>query len=126
MRREPADRLDIRLVSSPSAPRMARRAVSELLARVGRPDLTADCVLLVSELVTNSVVHAGGTIAVTATYSDHALRVEVQDLDPRIPVPEQPDVLGESGRGLWLVDAIALRWSIEPRLGGKKVWFELR
>jgi anti-sigma regulatory factor (Ser/Thr protein kinase) len=87
--------------------------------------------LLVSELVTNAVVHAHSRARVViVTGGDRTdVRIEVHD-DAREP-PHiggfDPDAL--SGRGLALVDAMSDRWGVEPSgptAPGKRVWFELR
>ncbi|MFI1730357.1 ATP-binding protein [Streptomyces acidicola] len=96
--------------------------------------LVDDATLCTSELVTNSCVHAKGTGAVLLlTAEREAVRVTVYDED-RTPPALREGYDGESGRGLWIVDALTEgRWGTElpaPRLGldgseGKGVWFEL-
>jgi len=120
-----AHRLDLPLIPSTKAPRRARHAISELLDRSGRPDLCPDAALLVTELVTNAVTHAGGPIGVSAGWVDDALRVEVHDFEPAPPVLRHPSMLEESGRGLCLVADLADRWGVTPESDGKTIWFEL-
>jgi len=120
-----APRLDLPLIPSTKAPRRARHAISELLDRSGRPDLCPDTALLVTELVTNAVTHAGGPIGVSAGWVDDALRVEVHDFEPSTPVLRHPSILEESGRGLCLVADLADRWGVRPESHGKTIWFEL-
>lgn len=84
--------------------------------------------LLVSELVTNAFLHARGGIGLRISRRDGSLRVAVNDLSSRLVhlVPAaQPD--DESGRGLFLLDALATSWGSEPQTSqaGKTVWFEL-
>jgi anti-sigma regulatory factor (Ser/Thr protein kinase) len=91
-------------------------------------------VLLVSELVTNAVIHgdergAGTLAAVTMLVrcSGGELRVEVHDRSRGIPVPaslEVPDD-SEAGRGLMLVDTLAAEWGYYLTPGGKAVYFTL-
>lgn len=126
-RTEPvAERLKIALASSRAAPRHARQAIMELLARSGRTDLGADAALVVSELVTNAVVHVGGPITLSASYLDSTLHVEVHDTE-RAPLPSvrKPPASEKTGRGLNLVALLADRWSVRPTPGGKTIWFEM-
>jgi anti-sigma regulatory factor (Ser/Thr protein kinase) len=83
-------------------------------------------VLLVSELVTNAVRHAGSPLTVAVSIGRAAVRVEVRDRSPRLPaLREQHKAEDEWGRGLVLVDALANRWGAERLPSGKRVWFEL-
>jgi anti-sigma regulatory factor (Ser/Thr protein kinase) len=121
-----AERLNLALDSSTDAPRQARQAICELLARFGRTDLGADAAVLVSELVTNAVLHAGGPITVSAVYLDSILRVEVHDTDTHpLPALRKPSASDKTGRGLHLVALLADRWAIEPTPAGKTIWFEI-
>jgi anti-sigma regulatory factor (Ser/Thr protein kinase) len=120
-----AQRLNLALASSTDAPKQARQAISELLARSGRTDLGADATVLVSELVTNAVLHAGGPITISA-YLDSTLRVEVHDTDTHpLPALRRPSASDKTGRGLHLVDLLADRWAIVPTPTGKTIWFEI-
>ena len=88
-------------------------------------------VLLVSELVTNSVVHSdsrlpGGTITVTVTSAGpDAVRVEIRDAGgPTLPfLKEAGDVAAEGGHGLHLVDRLAARWDYCRDTAGLTTWF---
>ena len=120
-----AQQLRLRLRSSTDAPRQARRAIGELLTRFRRDDLSPDAVLLASELVTNTVEHAGGPIVITATYVDNTLRVEVHDTRPEPPSLRPLTATDETGRGLHLVHLIANQWATTPEPDGKTIWFEL-
>ena len=121
-----AQRLNLALASSTDAPRQARQAISELLAGSGRTDLGADAAVLVSELVTNAVLHASGPITISAAYLDSILRVEVHDTDTRpLPALRKPSASDKTGRGLHLVALLADRWAIVPTPAGKTIWFEI-
>jgi anti-sigma regulatory factor (Ser/Thr protein kinase) len=121
-----AQRLNLALASSTDAPRQARQAISELLARSGRTDLGADAAVLVSELVTNAVLHASGPITISAAYLDSILRVEVHDTDTQLlPALRKPSASDKTGRGLHLVALLADRWAIVPTPAGKTIWFEI-
>jgi anti-sigma regulatory factor (Ser/Thr protein kinase) len=81
--------------------------------------------LLLSELVTNAVVHAGTDVEVRLTSNEGVLRVEVSDGNPRLPAARRPSALAGTGRGLHLVQALASSWGVVPVAGGKMVWFEV-
>ncbi len=88
-------------------------------------------VLLVSELVTNSVVHSdsrlpGGMITVSVTSAGpDAIRVEIRDAGgPTLPfLKEAGDVAAEGGHGLQLVDRLAARWDYCRDTAGLTTWF---
>jgi signal transduction histidine kinase len=83
--------------------------------------------LLVSELVTNAVVYARSRVTVVVESRGELLRVGVHDSSPELPVRVEADPTAESGRGLNIVDRLALRWGVdvEGRSPGKTVWFEI-
>lgn len=98
-------------------------------------DPDGSIVLLASELVTNAVRHAGTPVEVTMAVADGTVEIGVADSDPRV-VPELrpgelPEPTGlsswqaESGRGLFLVNAIADEWGTEHLARGKQVWFRI-
>ncbi|MGP3976293.1 ATP-binding protein [Streptomyces sp. 8N114] len=107
-----------------------RHEVAAHCVRWGAPQAAADVVALcVSELLTNVVVHVGegvpATVRVTWCGTDR-IRLGVTDPDPRplpVRVAAAPDA--ESGRGLALIDALALRWGVEQGAYAKTVWCEL-
>jgi CheY-like chemotaxis protein len=106
--------------------REARRFVTSRCEAWGCQDGIDDASLIVSELVTNAIVHAGTSCRLTVRRRPHAFRLEVRDgrntqPDPRLSGPSE-----EHGRGLFLVSATAVAWGIEPAPGeGKIVWAEL-
>jgi anti-sigma regulatory factor (Ser/Thr protein kinase) len=99
--------------------------VADTLADWSCGHLADDAALLVSELVTNSVVHAHSDVALRLWRTGSGIRVEIADRDSRLvaPRPVDPEALG--GRGLYLVETLARAWGVHPAGAGKAVWFEL-
>jgi len=122
--------LRISLEQTPHAPALARAAItgfsdgSEIT-----PARLATLLLLVSEVVTNAVIHSTASapteVLLCARLTDTgAVRVEVTDGGGGFtPVPRDPDRPG-GGYGLYLVEQEALKWGVD-RKGGTRVWFEL-
>ncbi len=114
------------LEPQPESARLARRAVAQSLAEVGRADLADTAELLVSELVTNAVVHARTVIDLLVVAGPRGIRVSVHDDSPHQPSPRRYAAGASTGRGLELVELMADRHGTEPDAGiGKTVWFEL-
>src|ERR1700752_3457578 len=82
---------------------LARAAIGAELTRVGRADLIDDAQLVLSELVTNALLHGGGCTGVHAVASSEGFRLEVPD-GPRVPpLFGHPTAESMTGRGLRLV-----------------------
>ena len=90
-----------------------------------RSDFVDAASLLVSELVTNAIVHARTDVELRLMADDRMLRAEVSDGNPTFPSPRRPMGLAGTGRGLLLMDDLASRWGVSPTGAGKTVWFEL-
>lgn len=97
----------------------------EALADFDDADVIDTAQLLVSELVTNAVLHAGTDIEVTVSVSGGVVRVDVVDQSRRLPTRKNYDRSAMTGRGLGLVDASARQWGVRGHPSGKSVWFEL-
>jgi DNA-binding NarL/FixJ family response regulator len=117
------DGLAIDLPDHSAAPRVGRRLIRNLLSR--DQALVADVELLVSELITNAVIHASSAPQLEVRLSTQSIRVAVHDADPTMPAPRVPDLSRPGGRGLQFLDALATRWGAEPSEAGKVVWFEI-
>jgi anti-sigma regulatory factor (Ser/Thr protein kinase) len=117
--------MSFRAGRSTPAPRLARQALSEWLAGVACSDkATLDALLVVSELTTNAVVHAGSAVTIVASFDDGRLRIEVHDRDRTPPhVRDQADADG--GWGLRLVATVVDGWGWMPTPAGKQVWAEM-
>ncbi len=114
------------LPATPTAPRDARRFLSAFGRERDVPaELLDDAVLLVSETVGNSVLHARSGTVVTARYGAGVLRVEVSDDSPVPPALRDADPEATGGRGVLILDSLASRWGINVAGTGKTVWFEL-
>ena len=109
------------------APLAARRFLDETIARWADHSPRADDArLLVSELVTNAVVHAKSAMSVSISSERSKLRVAVHDESRVIPMPRPatPD-LAVNGHGLRLVAALSSAWGVDLADDGKTVWAEL-
>jgi anti-sigma regulatory factor (Ser/Thr protein kinase) len=106
-----------------SSIRAARRFVARELDGVADVDVV---VLLVSELATNAVCHAGSDFTVRLHIHPSSVTVDVEDQSPIPPRVRDVDHDTTSGRGLRLVEELASDWGIEALTQGKRVWFELR
>lgn len=120
--------IELRLANTARAPSEARARLRALEPALPR-DLVDDVALLVSELVANSVLHAGlgpdASVGMRVVATASRVRVEVRDAGPGFaPRPAAPGLQRTSGRGLFIVDRIADRWGVE-RGRGACVWFEI-
>jgi anti-sigma regulatory factor (Ser/Thr protein kinase) len=86
---------------------------------------TDDAVLVLSELVTNAMVHAGAGCTIEMQHDDDRLRLEVQDPSPTPPVFAVGRSHDTGRRGLHVVDAVTGAWGWEPTVDGKRVWADL-
>lgn len=115
--------------ASRRSPHDARVFLTDQLDTWGCPERRDVAVLLVSELVTNGVLHAGTPVGVAAGYDGDTLAVAVTDGAPGGitggPWPERHPRGAPSGRGLRIVDALADAWGVSVHDQGKTVWFEL-
>jgi anti-sigma regulatory factor (Ser/Thr protein kinase) len=122
-------------VDLPADARSAGRArlfVGQFCASAGLSgDIRRTASLLVSELVTNAIVHGRSGAVLDAEFAAGVLRVSVSDDSPA-PLPAvdlAPRTSAEGGRGLLIVSLLATRWgvqTVQSRVdGGKTVWFEL-
>ena len=106
----------------PTAPRASRDFVTRTLLdwRLSR-HVPAAC-LVVSELVTNAMIHAGTDILLTLAEHRRAIRIAVRDEGAQLPVVGSP-ASGEHGRGLPIVAGLSRARGVLPHVqGGKEVW----
>lgn len=120
---EPVQRITRRFPADIMAPATVRRFTRGVLADWQVvPD---QALVIVSELATNAVVHAGTDFEVTLTLFDGSVRIEVADTDTRFPAPAVIPSGATGGRGLMLVEALATSWGVEPAMGSKVVWADV-
>jgi anti-sigma regulatory factor (Ser/Thr protein kinase) len=114
------------LSAEPEQVAEARRLVAGYLRERGEEDGEV-AVLLVSELVTNAILHGRAPLELRAHTEGSALRVEVRDQEAASPpvLRGDADLTEVGGRGLQLVDTLADRWGWCEEDQGKVVWFEL-
>ncbi|GGX96893.1 SpoIIE family protein phosphatase [Streptomyces fructofermentans] len=110
----------------PEAVRHARRFTRRTLRSWGIKEEPDAVLLIVSELVTNALVHTDGKVRLDLTLIGNRLRVAVADVSPRTPI--KPTSIGweaTGGRGILLVEALSASWGTVPVSGGKQVWAEI-
>ncbi len=111
------------LAPHPMTAGQARRLTRRALRRWGLESLVDPTELMVSEIVTNAVRFASRPLSLRLLRTD-VLRCEVTDDSPQVPRMRQAGFGDESGRGLFLVNQLALRWGATRLSSGKVVWFE--
>ncbi|MEV6113513.1 SpoIIE family protein phosphatase [Streptomyces sp. NPDC052109] len=107
----------------------ARGHLRDLLHDWASCEQVDSAVLLVSEMVTNVLVHTDADALllaeVTGGTRGRRLRVDVTDAGDDLPHKRRPGELASSGRGLMLIELLADAWGVQPRGEGKSIWFEL-
>jgi anti-sigma regulatory factor (Ser/Thr protein kinase) len=104
----------------------ARRAVGGWLASKAFPDEHLDdWLIVVSEVITNAVVHGGTPIRVVVRWNGERVMIEVFDGNSDVlpQVLDRPPAVG--GRGLFLVARLSSHWGYATHLNGKRVWATL-
>ncbi len=117
---------EIAVPAGPAGLGEARGRARELLTDwLVEADIIDSVVLLMSELVTNALVHGRSPLSARLRRTGSRVIVEVADGDPRMPRRRHADVEDEGGRGLELVSLIASRWGTRLAGAGKVVWAEI-
>ncbi|WP_030186711.1 ATP-binding protein [Streptomyces sp. NRRL S-813] len=116
------------LPSVPEAVNLARHFIAGVLDAWHMDELTDDSQVIVSELMTDAVVHTTSTTTRIAVerQPDCRIRIEVLDNSGTGPRPDRSEGISEYGRGLLVVDALSSRWGVTRLHGGKSTWAELR
>ena len=116
----------VRIGGDELAPRQARRELASLRCDLD-PGLLDTTQLLVTELVTNSVRHAGAdAVELAVAVMPERVRVEVANPGrPFLPRPREDAREPDPGWGLFLVDRLSDAWGVAEDAGRQRVWFEL-
>ncbi|WP_241562049.1 ATP-binding SpoIIE family protein phosphatase [Streptomyces hoynatensis] len=109
--------------SDPTAVGRARELVNRQLADWGLPEAAFSTELIVSELVTNAIRHAGGPIRLRVI-RENSLICEVSDGSSTTPHLRRARTLDENGRGLFIVAQLTQRWGTRQTSEGKTIWAE--
>lgn len=124
-----AHQLTLSLPAAPAAVTAARHRAVDAIADWDvelDDDVVHTAELVISELVTNAVGHtATGQVSVEVRVVGSVLRIEVCDSSPVLPASRVLDGHSESGRGLFLVAALAERYGAEAMPVGKRCWAEI-
>lgn len=115
----------VQLPPDTTSPGHARRIVATTLGDWGQSDVLDTVQLLISELVTNVVVHTSSAPDVRISLLPGHVHVEVVDSGLSDPVARAATPEAVSGRGLQLVAALASAWGTTRAPGGKVVWFDV-
>ncbi|WP_235583102.1 ATP-binding protein [Kitasatospora sp. Root107] len=110
--------------ADPPAPSRARRFTRRTLEEWGLTALSEFAELLVSELVTNALLHADAPRRLRL-FRDRTLTVEVADSGGQAPRLRPSAEEDEGGRGMHLVSELAHRWGTRQTKDGKVVWAEM-
>ena len=125
--------MQLEVGADPAEVGRARRWARSRLIGSGMDDdepVAQTLILLISELVTNAVVHTGCPAVLRMLFGSGAaeagtVRVEVADKSDLPPAPRHARCSETGGRGLELVDGLADRWGWHPEGAGKHIWYEV-
>ncbi|MCO5970896.1 ATP-binding protein [Actinoallomurus soli] len=113
------------LPPAPTAPGEAREWAAKVLARWNLTGVADDLQTAVTESVTNALRAGAGSIhaLIEWHWSTDTVELQVWDDAPGRPQPRRPDFVAETGRGLFIVEALSTAWGHHPGAdGGKVVW----
>ena len=120
-------RAESELPISREAPALAREFLRAASCTEHHNEVLEDAVLLVSELVTNSILHGGPPVVVAIDCDVESLRVRVRDGSSELPAPREAKRVDVGGRGLAIVANLSDDWGVEKHGDDSKhVWFVLR
>ncbi|MFF4030804.1 SpoIIE family protein phosphatase [Streptomyces sviceus] len=115
--------------AEPERVAVARQQLRELLHDWPSADQVDSAVLLLSETLTNVLVHTDADALLLAEVrgepGERRMRIEVTDTSDDLPHKRRPGELASSGRGLMLIELLADVWGVDPQGEGKSIWFEL-
>lgn len=113
----------LHLTADARSPRRAREFTRQVLGNLGvDADFIEDAELIVTELVTNAVIHAGTDIILEIeAETDDAVHIRVTDYEQGTVAIREADPDAPTGRGLQIVDRLSDSWSVADRGGDGKV-----
>jgi anti-sigma regulatory factor (Ser/Thr protein kinase) len=109
------------------APSQARTLVRRTVGELVPEDLLDTAELLVSELVTNAILHGSGMVIVAVDCEDDTVVLTVSDDEPTPPTLQPERLMALGGRGMRMIELLAGDWGVRPRTDGpgKQVWVRL-
>ena len=113
------------VLPEPTSVGQARSFVRMTLDDWDADDFEEAATLLVSEVVTNLVLHARTAGELVVQLSDDRLRVELHDGTRSLPQAKRYGLEATTGRGIGLLETMSSSWGAEVTASGKRVWFEL-
>ena len=114
--------LQLELPPDRTSPSIARAAIAASCRHWGLEQQVDTAQLVVSELVTNVVVHASTPLLLAAEHDSSHLTIAVADGDSSPPVLADPEPTAEGGRGVGIVALVAAAWGVRRTALGKLVW----
>jgi anti-anti-sigma factor len=119
-------RLQVDLDPVPSATAVARDLVDRACARWRLRDVADVAALIATELVANAVQHAGTPMIFAVTRRPSYLHLACRDRSPVLPRRDAGEEDEPAGRGLLIIESMAVRWGFSPTGDGKVVWATVR
>jgi hypothetical protein len=116
----------LELAPVPASVGEARRFTIDTLTGWHRDDIAITAALLVTELVTNAVLHARTAVHLRLERRDESIRVEVRDGSSARPAIRHHSLESTTGRGLALVARLARSWGVDVAGAGKTVWVDIQ
>jgi anti-sigma regulatory factor (Ser/Thr protein kinase) len=120
----PGDSLVLTLNRDSNAPSIARRRTVAAVDHAVDGRRRADLELLVSEIVSNAVLHGQGEITLVVWLANGHVHVQVSDEGNELP-RQQPSTGAHGGFGLRLLEQLSVDWGVDSDADGKTVWFRL-
>jgi anti-sigma regulatory factor (Ser/Thr protein kinase) len=117
--------LSVDLPPEPSSATRARVLAREQLGSAYPNDTLDTVALLVTELVTNAILHARTPLHLTLEPHDGRVRISVEDESQQQPALQRYESDAVTGRGLALVEQLASSWGVNATPRGKAVWCEV-
>jgi anti-sigma regulatory factor (Ser/Thr protein kinase) len=117
--------LTLRLSPEPASATRARDVTRTHLASTCPPEIVQSAALLVTELVSNVVLHALTDMLLVVDVTPGRVELRVQDGSAAPPELRATEIDAPGGRGLTIIDEVASAWGVELQQGHKTVWAEI-